>query len=73
MYVVSVEEYSAAEKAGVKAGDIITEFDGNKVLTMEELNNIKNNHAIGDTVSLKLVRNGSEKQLSITLGESKAE
>lgn len=73
IYVVSVEEYSAAEKAGVKAGDIITEFDGNKVLTMEELNNIKNNHAIGDTVSLKLVRNGSEKQLSITLGESKAE
>lgn len=73
IYVVSVEEYSAAEKAGVKAGDIITEFDGNKVLTMEELNNIKNNHAIGDTVSLKLIRNGSEKQLSITLGESKAE
>lgn len=73
IYVVSVEEYSAAEKAGVKAGDIITEFDGNKVLTMEELNNIKNNHAIGDTVSLKLIRDGSEKQLSITLGESKAE
>lgn len=73
IYVVSVEEYSAAEKAGIKAGDIITEFDGTKVLTMEELNNIKNNHAIGDTVSIKLVRNGSEKQLSITLDESKAE
>ena len=71
IYVVNVEEYSAAEKAGIKAGDIITEFDGKKVLTMDELNEIKNTHSIGDTVNLKINRNGDEKQISITLGESK--
>lgn len=71
IYVVNVEEYSSAEKAGIKAGDIITEFDGKKVLTMDELNEIKNSHAIGDTVNLKISRNGDEKQISITLGESK--
>ena len=73
IYVVNVDEYSAAEKAGIKSGDIITEFDGKKVLTMDELNEIKNSHAIGDTVELKVVRNGSEKQISLTLGESKSE
>ncbi len=73
IYVVNVDEYSAAEKAGIKSGDIITEFDGKKVLTMDELNELKNSHAIGDTVQLKVVRNGSEEQISLTLGESKSE
>ena len=50
---------------------IITEFDGKKVLTMDELNDIKNTHSIGDTVNLNINRNGDEKQISITLGESK--
>ena len=38
---------------------------------MDELNEIKNSHAIGDTVNLKISRNGDEKQIFITLGESK--
>ena len=73
IYVVNVEEFSAAEKAGIKSGDIIIEFDGKKVLTMDELNEIKNSHAIGDTVSIKVNRNGNEKQITLTLGESKQE
>ena len=72
VYVVNVEEYSAAEKAGIKPGDIITEFDGKKILTMDELNEIKNSHSIGDTVKLKINRNGSEKEISITLAESQS-
>ena len=73
IYVVNVDEYSSAEKAGITPGDIIVEFDGKKVLTMDELNEIKNSHSIGDTVSLKINRNGSEKQITLTLGESKSE
>ena len=72
VYVVNVEEYSAAEKAGIKPGDIITEFDGKKILTMDELNEVKNSHSIGDTVKLKINRNGSEKEISITLAESQS-
>ena len=34
VYVVNVEEYSAAEKAGIKPGDIITEFDGKKEISI---------------------------------------
>ena len=36
---------------------------------MDELNEIKNSHQIGDTIKLKVNRNGSEKEINLTLGE----
>lgn len=70
VYVVSVEEYSAAEKAGLKPGDIIVKIDNQEIKTMNELNTIKNNHSIGDKVTLSVYRNGDYKDISVTLGES---
>ena len=70
VYVVSVEEYSAAEKAGIKSEDIIIAVDGQEIKTMDELNEIKNKHSIGDQIKLKIVRDGSEKEISLKLGES---
>ena len=70
--LVSVEEFSAAEKAGIKAGDLIVAFDGEDVTTMDKLNELKNKHNIGDEVKIKLIRNGEEKEVSITLGENKS-
>ena len=70
VYVVSVEEFSA-EKAGIKAGDLIVAFDGEDVTTMDKLNELKNKHNIGDEVKIKLIRNGEEKEVSVTLGENK--
>lgn len=69
VYVRSVEEFSAAEKAGVKNGDVIIEVEGKKITTMDELNEIKNSHKIGDEIKIKVNRNGEEKELTITLGE----
>ena len=69
VYVKSVEDFSAAEKGGLKAGDVIIEADGKSIKTMDELNEIKNSHQIGDEIKLKINRNGSEKEISITLGE----
>ncbi len=69
IYVTSVEEFSAAEKAGFKIGDVIVSVDGQTVKTMDELNEIKNSHNIGDTITIKVNRNGSEKDLSVTLQE----
>lgn len=71
IYIVSVEEFSAAEKGGLQAGDVITSFDGKDVKTLDELNEIKNAHQIGDEVKIKVIRNKEEKELTITLGESK--
>ena len=70
IYVVSVEEYSPAETAGIQAGDVIIAIDGTEVTTIDELNEIKNTYEIGDTVTLTIVRDGSEQEVSVTLGES---
>lgn len=69
VYVKSVEDFSAAEKAGLKAGDVIIEVEGKSIKTMDELNEIKNAHQIGDTLKLKVNRDGNEKEITLTLGE----
>ena len=69
IYVKSVEDFSSAEKGGLKAGDVIIEADGKSIKSMDELNEIKNSHQIGETMKLKINRDGSEKEITLTLGE----
>ena len=69
VYVVSVDEFSAAEKAGMKPGDVIIKADGKDIKTMDELNEIKNSHSIGDQITIVVKRNGEEKELTLTLQE----
>lgn len=69
IYIKSIDDFSAGEKAGIKIGDVIIEADGKKVTKMDELNEIKNSHKIGDEMKIKINRNGQEKELTITLGE----
>ena len=69
IYVKDVETFSAAEKAGVKIGDVIIQADGKDIKTMDELNEIKNSHNIGDEIKIKVNRDGKEEELTITLGE----
>ena len=69
IYVKSVENFSPAEKAGFKAGDVIIQMDGKDVKNMNELNTMKYQHRIGDTVTLKINRDGKEMDLSLTLAE----
>ncbi|MCI8636999.1 MAG: trypsin-like serine protease [Clostridia bacterium] len=69
IYVKSIDDFSAGEKAGIKIGDVIIEADGQKITKMDELNAIKNSHQIGDEMKIKVNRNGQEKELTITLGE----
>ncbi len=69
VYIVSVEEFSGAEKAGLQIGDIIIKADGEEVKTMNELNKIKNKHQIGDEMTVTINREGKEKEIKIKLGE----
>lgn len=69
IYIKDVETFSAAEKAGIKIGDVIIAADGNAITTMKELDEIKNAHNIGDTIEIKLNRNGKEMTLNVTLAE----
>ena len=58
VYVKTVQNFSPAEKAGLQSGDVIVKADDKDITTMDELNDIKNSHKIGDTMKLKINRNG---------------
>lgn len=69
-YITAVEEGSAADEAGLIAGDVITGADGETITTVEELNIIKNKHTAGDEIEITYVRSGKTQNTTVTLGES---
>ena len=64
---------SAAEKAGLKEGDIILEFDGQKVDIYHPLSDLIRNKNIGETVTLKILRGEDILNISIILSEKPQE
>ena len=66
--VASVGEKSPADKAGIKAADIILEFDGKKIDTMRTLPKIVANTKVGKSVQLKIWRNKKLITKRLTLG-----
>jgi len=62
---------SPAQKAGLKSGDIILELNGEKVTTKETLAKIIQKYNAGDTVTLKILSDEVEKELSVVLAERK--
>ena len=67
--VSGVQKGSAAEKAGLKQGDVITAINGNTVNDSNELRNMVASSQPGSDVTLTIVRDGREQQLKVTLGE----
>jgi S1-C subfamily serine protease len=65
-YVVQVIEKSAASEAGIEAGDIITEFDGQSLKT-NEIPKLMSKKKIGDRVQVKFWRDGETKEATVTL------
>ncbi len=66
--IASVGENSPADKAGLKAGDIILKFDGKKINTMRELPKAVAGTAVGKSVELKIWRNKRLISKRLTLG-----
>ena len=66
--VASVAPNSPSEKAGVKAGDIILEFNGERIQEMKELPIIVARTEVGKKVKVKIWRNKKEIIKNITLG-----
>ena len=69
VFVDSVTEGSAAEKAGMISGDIITKFDGTTVTTYDELVNTMAYYAAGEEVEMIVMRaeSGEYQEVSLTL------
>ena len=66
--VASVAENSPSDKAGIKAGDIILEFNGILIKKMKELPRIVAQTEVGKTVEVKVWRNEKELTKKIKLG-----
>lgn len=73
--VVAVEPGSAAEKAGIQQGDVITQFDGRAVANQQQLSDTLQYYKAGETVDVTLQRadNGqyAGQTVSVTLGSAK--
>lgn len=74
VYVYKVFSGSAAEKAGIQAGDIIVEFEGNKISTMSQLKELLSYYAAGEDVEFVIYKSkGNEyvkQKVSVTLGDA---
>ena len=66
--IASVGEGSPADKAGLKEGDIVLEFDGKKIKTMRQLPKVVAATAVGKSVELKVWRNKKLITKRLTLG-----
>jgi serine protease Do len=67
--VSDVMKNSPAEKAGLKRGDLIVEFGGKKIDDATSLKNAAAQTPPGTAVKVKILRDGKEKTLTVTLGE----
>ena len=67
LYIVEVTEFSPAEKAGLKGGDLIVKFDGKRIKTFEELKEIRDTKEEGDIVSVEVIRDGETKTFNVQL------
>ena len=69
--VAEVLPESPAEKAGIKAGDVITEFDGKKINEMNELPRVVAATAVGKKVTVRLLRDGKAEEHTVTIEKLK--
>ncbi len=71
--VIRVDEGSPAEAAGVKAGDVVLEYNGQRVEGTEQFIRLVRETPAGRTAKLSIVRNGTQQTVSVPLGTRKAQ
>ena len=71
VFVLSVSDGSNAAKAGIQSGDRVISVDGQKVSSTAEINQIIEGRSVGDSLKIKIERNGRVGETSLTLQEYK--
>lgn len=67
--IAEVQPGSAAEKAGLKAGDVVVAVDGKDILSSAQLRNAVGVRQIGETLKLTIVRDGKTRVVKSKIGE----
>ncbi len=65
--IAGVEDGKSADRAGIKEGDIITEFNGTKVTSYDDLRGAITKCKVGDEVEVKLYRTDDREEITVTL------
>ena len=68
VFVYSVESGSAADKAGLKMGDVIMKVDGTDVDSYQDLVALKKKYSAGDESTFTIYRDGQQQEVSVTWG-----
>ncbi|MGR3310869.1 MAG: PDZ domain-containing protein, partial [Candidatus Brocadiales bacterium] len=71
--ISDVQSGSPASDGGMERGDIVIEYNGTGVRDVNHLRNIVASTRVGEVSAVKVLRNGNERELSITIGEQPAE
>ena len=71
-FVYSVEEGSAADRAGLQLGDVITAIDGKEITSLDDLMAAKKGYSAGDTSQLTVYRQGETRTVELTWDEAPA-
>jgi serine protease Do len=69
VYVAKVYEGDPAGKAGIKVGDVIFQINGKKIESSRDLTLTIAASSVGETVKVKLIRDGKEKMIKVKLGK----
>lgn len=69
--VADVEKGGPADNAGLKGGDVIVMFDGREITKMSDLPLMVAETEVGKKVKVKVIRDGNEKEFTVTVGELK--
>ena len=66
VYIVEVSKNSAAEKAGIKAGDVLTAIDSTKITSSASVQEAVSRFSPGDKAVITVLRDGKEKTFDVT-------
>ena len=69
LYVADVSKGGAAEKAGIRKGDIIVAVQDKIVESAKEVNEIRDKYAAGDTIKIEVSRDGQKMKFNVVLQE----
>ena len=69
MVITKVIPGAAAEKAGIKAGDLVLKLGDKEVASLKDLQDVLGPLHAGESINLKIRRGDEEKDVKVTLGE----
>lgn len=68
-YIRTIQDFSPAQKAGLKIGDIITKIDNSEIKSIEDVQSIVRNHKIDDEITVTIVRDNNTQEIKVKLAE----